>query len=80
MGPRPLELRLPGALGIRGGIAYGRSDKDAAWPIEHPVSPADLAATIFHALGIDPELRIPDAQGRGVALVDGGRPLEKLFG
>ncbi len=66
--------------GIRGGMVYGRSDKDAAWPIEQPVSPDDLAATIFHALGIDPELRIPDVQGRPVALVENGRPLVELFG
>ena len=66
--------------GIRGGVAYGRSDKDAALPVEHPTSPEDLAATIYHALGIDPELRVPDPQGRPVPLVDGGRPLLELFG
>ncbi len=66
--------------GIRGGMVYGRSDKDAALPVEHPTSPEDLAATIFHALGIDPELRIPDAQGRPVPLVDGGRAITELFG
>jgi len=65
--------------GIRGGTLFGRSDKDAAWPIDHAIGPADLAATIFHALGIDPELRIPDPQGRPVALVDGGRPLVEIF-
>ena len=66
--------------GIRGGIAYGRSDKDAAYPAERPTSPADLAATVFHAMGIDPNLRILDAEGRPVALVDGGAPIEELFG
>jgi uncharacterized protein (DUF1501 family) len=66
--------------GIRGGVVYGRSDKDAALPVEHPTSPEDLAATIFHALGIDPELRVRDVQGRPVPLVDGGRPLVNLFG
>jgi hypothetical protein len=66
--------------GIRGGVVYGRSDKDAAYPVEHPVSPEDLAATLFHALGIDPDLRIHDAQGRPVSLVEGGRPLLNLFG
>jgi hypothetical protein len=44
------------------------------------VSPEDLAATIFHALGIDPESQIRDAQGRPVALVTGGRALTSLFG
>ncbi|HEY1598506.1 MAG TPA: DUF1501 domain-containing protein [Pirellulales bacterium] len=66
--------------GIRGGIAYGQSDKDAAMPILHPTSPEDLAATIFHALGIDPEMRVADPQGRPTPLVDGGKPLHALFG
>ncbi|MBI3468756.1 MAG: DUF1501 domain-containing protein, partial [Planctomycetes bacterium] len=55
------------------------SDKDAAWPADHPVSPEDLACTIYHALGIDPHSFIPDKQGRPVALVDGGRALAELF-
>ena len=70
---------LAGA-GIRGGIAYGASDKDAAYPKDRPVSPEDLAATIYWALGIDPEIRLPDAQGRPVQIVEGGRPLRELFG
>lgn len=70
---------LAGA-GIRGGIAYGRSDKEAGFPADHPVSPEDLAATIYHALGIDPELRLPDQRGRPVPILEKGRPLTKLFG
>ncbi len=71
---------LAGA-GIRGGITFGKSDKDAAWPMDHPVSPEDLACTIYHALGIDPHaLSLMDKQGRPVALVDGGRALVELFG
>lgn len=70
---------LAGA-GIRGGAVYGRSDAHAAFPAAHPVSPEDLAATIFYALGIEPELRIPDATGRPVPLVERGRPLVELFG
>jgi hypothetical protein len=70
---------LAGA-GIRGGSLYGRSDRDAAYPAEHPVSPEDLAATIFDALGIDPHGFLHDRQGRPVSLVEGGRPLRALFG
>ena len=66
--------------GVRGGTLYGRSDKDAAYPAEHPVSPEDLACTVFDALGIDPHGFIPDRQNRPVMLVDGGRPLRELFG
>ena len=70
---------LAGA-GIRGGITWGASDKDAAYPAENPVSPETLSATIFHALGIAPESRIHDAFGRPVPVVGGGQPLVELFG
>jgi hypothetical protein len=70
---------LAGA-GIRGGALYGRSDKDAAWPADHPVSPAGLAATILHAIGISPDTRIHDAFGRPVPVMEGGQPLVELFG
>lgn len=66
--------------GIRGGTLYGESDKDAAYPVTQPVSPADLGATIYEALGISPDTRIPDAQGRPVTLIEDGRPLTELFG
>ena len=70
---------LAGA-GIRGGIAYGRSDQDAAYPADHPTSPEDLAATIYHLLGIDPELRLPDQQSRPVQILEAGQPLLELIG
>jgi uncharacterized protein (DUF1501 family) len=66
--------------GIRGGVVYGRSDKNAAYPIEKPIKPEDLAATVFASLGIDPELRVADPQGRPVPLTDGAEPLVELFG
>lgn len=66
--------------GIRGGIVYGKSDKEAGWPADKPVSPEDLARTIYWALGVDPDIRLPDAQGRPVQIVEGGRVLEELFG
>ena len=70
---------LAGA-GVRGGTIYGETDRDAGYPIEKPVSPEDLAATIYDALGIDSALRLPDRQGRPVDIVRGGRPLVELFG
>ena len=65
--------------GIQGGRVYGRSDKDAGAVVDHPVRPEDLAATIFTALGIDPQLRLADPQGRPVPLVEDGQPLTRLF-
>lgn len=70
---------LAGA-GIRGGIAYGESDKDGAYPATEPLAPERLAATIYHALGIDPEVRLPDSQGRPVPIIDDPRALVDLFG
>jgi uncharacterized protein (DUF1501 family) len=70
---------LAGA-GIRGGAVYGTSDKDAAYALDPPVSPEDLAATIYSALGIDPELRLPDAQGRPAPIVEDGNPVDAVFG
>ena len=69
---------LAGA-GTRGGTLYGESDKHAAYPANDPVSPADLAATIYTRLGISPDLRIPNALGQPVPLVESGKPLHALF-
>src|SRR5262245_52264651 len=40
--------------GIRGGQVYGASDRQAAYPVSNRVDPADVQATIYHALGLDP--------------------------
>ncbi len=65
--------------GIRPGMVYGSSDEFAAYPASNPVTPEDIAATIYHALGIDPETRISDPLGRPhfVAI---GEPILPLFG
>jgi hypothetical protein len=60
--------------GIRGGQLYGRSDSQAARPVDFPCRPDDLQATILHALGIPLDSRLIDAQGRPLALSD-GQPL-----
>ena len=65
--------------GTRGGTIYGQSDQHAAYPATHPVSPGDLAATIYESLGIAPDLRIPNAVGQPVSLVENGKPLSSIF-
>ncbi len=57
--------------GVKGGTVYGSSDKYAAEPATNPTTPADLAATIYHLLGVDPHLEIRDKLNRPVALCDG---------
>jgi hypothetical protein len=57
--------------GIRGGIVHGASDRFAAYPADKPTKPADLAATIYHCLGIDPKTRIENQLGRSQTLCEG---------
>lgn len=64
--------------GVRGGQVYGASDRRAAYPITPPVSPDDLAATIYATLGIDPRTPIRDGLGRPLSLCD-GTPIAGLF-
>ncbi len=66
--------------GIRGGTLYGGSDKDAAYPIDNPTSPGDLAATIYATLGLDYEMRVLDAQSRPTVLIEEGSPVTAIFG
>jgi hypothetical protein len=64
--------------GIRGGQVYGSSDRRAAYPAANPVSPQDIAATIYHSLGIDLGTHLLDQQGRPLTLTTGA-PIERLF-
>ena len=41
--------------GIKRGYVHGKSDKTASAPVEDPVHPGELLATIYHSFGIDPE-------------------------
>lgn len=64
--------------GVRGGTIYGASDKIGAYPTADPVSPSDLAATIFWRFGIDPATEIHDSTGRPYRVAE-GQPLRQLF-
>jgi uncharacterized protein (DUF1501 family) len=65
--------------GIRGGTVYGSSDSQGGYPHELPVSPQDYAATVYHALGIDPDQMLPDILNRPRKFCE-GRAVEALFG
>lgn len=69
---------LAGA-GIKGGTVYGASDAQAAYVAENPVRPADLVATIYRSLGIDPATRIPDQTGRPIEIAQGGHEISEVM-
>lgn len=58
--------------GTKSGTVFGTTDKHAAYPTSHPVSPGDVVATIYHLLGIDPHMTVPDPLGRPVPIAHGG--------
>ncbi len=64
--------------GTRGGRVVGASDKHAAFPALDPQTPENLAATIYHALGLPPTAEWQDGQGRPSAVYQ-GRPIAALF-
>jgi hypothetical protein len=65
--------------GVRGGQALGASDAHATAPVDRPVTPEDLAVTIYHSLGIGENASIigPDGQSRPV--LENGTVLRELF-
>lgn len=65
--------------GICGGAVHGASDRYAAFPAHSPTRPADVAATIYHSLGVAPETQIRDQLGRPMHVVS-GEPIRALLG
>jgi hypothetical protein len=65
--------------GIRGGTVVGESDNQAAYVKDRPVSPADVCATIYECLGIDPDMPVHDRAGRPVAAAQGGRAIREIL-
>jgi len=66
--------------GVKEGTVWGASDRIAAYPKDNPVSPADLVATIYDLLGIDPHLMLRDPTGRPLPIAHGGEPIRGVIG
>jgi hypothetical protein len=64
--------------GVKGGFVHGASDRLGAYPASDPVTPADLAATIYWRFGVDPRLELIDPTGRPHPLAT-GQPVRALF-
>jgi hypothetical protein len=73
------NFALLAGAGLPKGLVLGRTDAKADSPVERPVTPADLAAVIFLALGIDPEQKFIAPDGRPIRLVDNGKPPHELL-
>jgi len=75
--PWVYSLALAGA-GVAAGVVHGASDESAAYPTEAPRDPADMAATLYHLLGVPADTLVYDVQRRPHPLVIGNAIREIL--
>lgn len=72
---------LFGGGGLRMGQAIGRSSARGEHVVERPVDPQDVAATIYHHLGIDAQaVTFRGPLDRPLTLLDRGEPIRELIG
>lgn len=77
--PRVFSVALAGG-GVPGGQVVGQSDAVGESPADRPVTPNDLAATIYTLLGINPAHELRTSDGRPVQVVQDGTPLREIVG
>lgn len=64
---------------VKGGTVVGSTDDRAEQVTERPVSPADLAATLYTILGIDPDAELLTSDNRPIKLVNGGSAVSEIL-
>ena len=69
---------LIAGAGIQGGQVYGKSDATGSTPLEDPVHPRDILATVYHTLGINPKTEVVNHLDQPRELVS-GEPVLGLF-
>ena len=70
----------PVPICVRTGQVVGATNKLGEFVTDNPVSPQDLAATIYHALGVPLNRWYRTQDGRPIELVPEGRPVRQLLG
>jgi uncharacterized protein (DUF1501 family) len=77
--PRVFSAVVAGA-GIAGGQVIGASDRTGESPADRPVTPADLACSIYHLLGVDPAHELHTSDGRPIRVSRDGQLIDELVG
>jgi Protein of unknown function (DUF1501) len=65
--------------GLRTGQVVGATNARAEHPVQRPLVPGDLCATVYRWLGIDLGLSFRDHSGRPIPILDQGRPIEEIL-
>src|SRR5207244_10094857 len=68
-----------GGGGIHGGRVVGKSDARAERPASDPYGPEDLAATMYHLMGIDPDDEFLTPEGRPIKIANNGKVIHDLL-
>jgi len=75
----PAASLLIAGAGVRGGLVLGQTDRNGAYVTRSPVSPANVAYTIFESVGVDPHRWLMHPEGRPVQILDHGEPVRELL-
>jgi hypothetical protein len=75
----PAGSLLFAGAGVKGGLVLGQTDRQGAYVTRRPVRPADVACTVYEALGINPRKQLLTPDGRPVEILDSGEPVRELF-
>lgn len=70
---------LLGGGGLKGGQLVGSTDRLGMFPHDRPITPSNLHATIYHVLGIDPNLQLLDQLGRPMPVLEDPEPIHELI-
>jgi hypothetical protein len=65
--------------GLKLGQVVGKTNARAEHPVDRALKPADILATVYHVLGIDPGLTFKDHSGRPHAILDKGKPIAEVI-
>jgi hypothetical protein len=72
-----MSLAMAGG-GLRHGQVIGATEADGGYIRERPVTPGDLAATIYHHMGVPLDASYTDGSGRPRPIVENGKPIVEL--
>ena len=73
-----MSVMLAGG-GLRTGQVIGATNEKGEYPVDRPLTPADMLATVYHVLGIDQHQTFTDHAGRPVPILDSGKPIEGII-
>ena len=76
--PYVMSMLLAGG-GLRHGQVIGASSRDGGEIAERPVTPGDIAATIYRHFGVPLDATYLDHQGRPIRIIEQGEPLRELI-